>query len=215
MSSAPDFDLIIMGGGLSGSLLAWRLRQKRPDVRVGLLERGERLGGNHTWSFFASDLTTGQNAWVEPLVCHRWPAYQVWFPKRRRELSSGYRSITSERLAEVVAQALGDSLVTKAEVAQADAHRVQLADGRTFDAACVIDARGERASPHLVLGYQKFLGQEVRLERPHGQTMPIIMDATVAQDDGYRFVYTLPFSDDTVLIEDTYYSDGEELAPGA
>ena len=37
------------------------------------------------------------------------------------------------------------------------------------------------------------------------------MDATVDQYDGYRFVYCLPFSDDEVLVEDTYYSDGPEL----
>ena len=37
------------------------------------------------------------------------------------------------------------------------------------------------------------------------------MDATVSQRDGYRFIYTLPFSDRDLLIEDTYYSDGPEL----
>lgn len=34
------------------------------------------------------------------------------------------------------------------------------------------------------------------------------MDATVAQNDGYRFIYCLPFSKNKILIEDTYYSDG-------
>jgi lycopene beta-cyclase len=33
------------------------------------------------------------------------------------------------------------------------------------------------------------------------------MDATQAQDDGYRFFYTLPFDAHTLLIEDTRYSD--------
>jgi lycopene beta-cyclase len=37
------------------------------------------------------------------------------------------------------------------------------------------------------------------------------MDATVEQIDGYRFVYTLPFSSRELLIEDTYYSDGHGL----
>jgi lycopene beta-cyclase len=34
------------------------------------------------------------------------------------------------------------------------------------------------------------------------------MDATVAQHDGYRFVYCLPFAPDEVFVEDTYYADG-------
>ena len=33
------------------------------------------------------------------------------------------------------------------------------------------------------------------------------MDARVPQGDGYRFVYVLPFSADTLLIEDTHYVD--------
>ena len=40
---------------------------------------------------------------------------------------------------------------------------------------------------------------------------PILMDATVEQFDGYRFVYTLPFSASRLLIEDTYYSESRAL----
>ena len=213
MGTPEQHDVIIVGGGLSGGLLAWRLRQCRPDLDVVLIEAAAELGGNHTWSFFASDLTPEQNAWIEPLVCHRWPAYEVRFPKRLRTLASGYRSIEAARFARVLTQDLGARVMLKTEVANVGESHVQLADQTTFSAGCVIDARGERSSPHLVLGYQKFLGLEVRFQEPHGQALPIIMDATVAQNDGYRFVYTLPFTADTMLIEDTYYSDGEALAP--
>jgi lycopene beta-cyclase len=41
------------------------------------------------------------------------------------------------------------------------------------------------------------------------------MDASVDQHDGYRFVYTLPFTPTTCLIEDTYYADGPALDRGA
>jgi lycopene beta-cyclase len=37
------------------------------------------------------------------------------------------------------------------------------------------------------------------------------MDATVPQKDGFRFVYTLPFGERRVLIEDTRYSDAPDL----
>jgi lycopene beta-cyclase len=40
---------------------------------------------------------------------------------------------------------------------------------------------------------------------------PIVMDATVEQHDGYRFVYCLPFSPTELFVEDTYYSDGPEI----
>jgi lycopene beta-cyclase len=84
---------------------------------------------------------------------------------------------------------------------------VELSGGEILRAPCVIDARGIGRVDGLTIGYQKFLGVVVRFERPHGQPYPIIMDATVKQRDGYRFVYTLPFTPDSMLIEDTYYSD--------
>ena len=71
----------------------------------------------------------------------------------------------------------------------------------------VIDCRGAADLSKIKGGWQKFIGQELRTARPHGMTRPIIMDATVEQIDGYRFVYVLPFGVDRIFIEDTYYSD--------
>jgi len=51
----------------------------------------------------------------------------------------------------------------------------------------------------------------LQLEDPHDLRRPIIMDATVTQYDGYRFVYALPFSMDKLFIEDTYYSDTPDI----
>jgi lycopene beta-cyclase len=60
-------------------------------------------------------------------------------------------------------------------------------------------------------GWQKFAGQMLHLSAPHGLARPLVMDATVAQHDGYRFVYALPFAADEVFVEDTYYADEPEL----
>ena len=45
----------------------------------------------------------------------------------------------------------------------------------------------------------------------HDLERPVIMDATVPQVDGYRFVYTLPFAATRLLVEDTYYSDTPDI----
>ncbi|MFX9135220.1 lycopene cyclase family protein, partial [Acinetobacter baumannii] len=71
--------------------------------------------------------------------------------------------------------------------------------------------RGLEPGLPLALGYQKFYGAQIETEVPHGEPHPVIMDATVPQIDGYRFVYTLPFDGSTILIEDTYYSDSSEV----
>lgn len=211
MTEAARHDLIFVGGGLANTLAAYRLKAVRPDLRLLVLERGARLGGQHTWSFHGSDLSADELAWLRPFVVQSWPRQEVRFPEFSRILEVGYHSVTSQRLHEVAADALGGDVRLEAQVDRIAPDHVVLADGRRLDAACVIDGRGMTAEAPLALGYQKFIGQEVRLAEPHGARWPVIMDATVAQEDGYRFVYTLPFAEDRILIEDTYYSDTMDL----
>lgn len=202
-----DFDVIFAGGGLSATLAAYRLRQLRPDLRLLVVEAGERLGGNHTWSFHDGDIDAAARSWVAPFIAHSWNEQQVRFPKYVRRLASGYNTIFSETLHEAALPALAGCVRFSARVRHVAPDHVVLEGGDVLRAACVIDARGAGPLDGLALGYQKFVGLVVRVEEPHGQPYPIIMDATVAQRDGYRFVYTLPFAPDRMLIEDTYYSD--------
>jgi lycopene beta-cyclase len=82
-----------------------------------------------------------------------------------------------------------------------------LANGETIEARAVIDGRGAVPTSSLEVAFQKFLGLHLELEQPCGLEGPILMDATVEQLDGYRFLYTLPFDQRLLLVEDTRYSD--------
>lgn len=209
-----SFDLILAGGGLANALIALRLAKTRPGLSIAIVEAGTTIGGNHTWSSFAADLMPAERQWTEPLAVYRWPAYQVAFPERRRRLAMGYSSATSARLDALVRAAIpADRLLFDAIISTVSPQEVQLDDGRRLTARAVIDGRGQGPMRHLDLRWQKFLGQEVELEADHGLTEPVVMDATVPQLDGYRFVYVLPLSPRTLLIEDTYYSDGPALDP--
>jgi lycopene beta-cyclase len=204
-------DLALVGGGLANSLIAYRLHAARPDVNLHVLERGPTLGGNHTWSFHDSDLSADQRAWLQPLIEASWPRHELRFPNRHRVMQGAYNSVSSERLHRVVGQALDGQCTFHAEVTAVEPHRVELADGRVIEARAVIDGRGDPGGRHLDVAFQKFLGQFVRLETDHGLDGPILMDATVPQVDGYRFMYALPFATRELLIEDTYYSDTPHL----
>jgi lycopene beta-cyclase len=169
------------------------------------------LRGNHVWSFFDTDLADDARWLVEPLVVHHWDSHGVRFLGGERTLPMGYNSITSARLDAVLEQTLpADMLLRGVAAVEVGAHHVTLADGRRIETGAVIDARGADSFPGLSGGWQKFVGQVVRTG-PHGIDAPIIMDACVDQHDGFRFVYVLPFTPDTLFVEDTYYSDTPRL----
>jgi lycopene beta-cyclase len=198
-------DIAIIGGGLAGGLTALALGRLRPELKVRLIEAGERLGGNHIWSFFDSDLDAEGRDLVGPLVAHRWSGYDVAFPGHRRRMGGRYNSITSDRFDAVVAAAV--DVTTSASVNSATEHQVELATGERIEAKAVIDARGQADISGLQCGWQSFLGQELRLAEPHGLERPVVMDASVEQIGGYRFIYLLPFGARSIFVEDTYYQD--------
>lgn len=211
MSSGP-WDYVLVGGGLANGLLALALLDR--GRRVALVEREERLGGNHTFCFHARDLPP-HATWAAPLVQHRWDGYEVRFPRLARRVASAYRGFVGEHLDAVVqrrfAEASGAELHLGSTATAVDARGVTLADGQRIEGTAVIDARGPGRGPVADAGFQKFVGREVELERPHGLPRPVLMDATVPQVDGLRFFYVLPLSPTRLLVEDTRFSDGPVL----
>ncbi len=208
MTRPRQCDLAIVGGGLAGGLIALALAERRPEVRVLLIEQGEALGGNHVWSFFEQDIAPAERPLVQPLVAQQWEGYHALFPGLRRRLASRYNSITSDRFDAVIRAGLpAERVLTGRKAIGVGPRSVVLADGSRIEAEGVIDTRGAGDLSLLECGWQKFLGQELRLTAPHGLSRPVVMDATVDQIDGYRFVYLLPFGPDRLFVEDTYYSD--------
>lgn len=206
-----DADVILVGGGLASGLLALKLQQARPELSVLVLERGATLGGNHTWSFHDGDLTPDQHTLVAPLVAHRWTAQSVRFPAYERRLRAGYNSVSSDRFHEVLSEKLPGKIRLNTAVRDVTPTEVVLEDGTSLHAPAVIDATGFHHHPALQIRFQSFLGLELRFAEPHGLDAPVIMDATTPQDGGYRFTYLLPFTADTMLVEDTGYVDDRKL----
>ena len=199
--------LIIAGGGLAGGLAALALSEKRPEVDFMLVEAGPGFGGNHTWSWFDSDIGAA-GGWLAGLLSPKhWPGHDIRFPRRRRRLDGGYNSLASERLDALLKARFAPQRYRLGEAIVAlGADFVQLESGERIAASAVIDARGPDRFDMPDLAWQKFLGLTCRFDKPHGVERPTVMDAEVDQSFGYRFVYTLPFSQREMLIEDTYYA---------
>jgi lycopene beta-cyclase len=204
-----DFDIVLVGGGLQGALMALAAFAARPQVRIAMIEASASLGGDHTWCFHEGDVSQVARAFVAPLVVARWPSWDVRFPRLQRTFDAEYACVTSTRLHEVVTAAFASRPASKIFFARRaesiGANQVTLDSGEVLRSSLVVDARGPRELPGEI-AYQKFVGLEVELSRPIASMRPVVMDAEVEQIDGYRFLYVLPFEERRVLLEDTYFS---------
>jgi len=210
-----EVDVAIVGGGLAGQLCALALAVHAPALSVAIVDRAPAIGGNHTWCCHRSDLLTqgllpSLPSWLASAIDARWPGYQVLFPKFERVLDGEYLCLRGASLTARTLSAMarpGCVVITGQSVDEMSSHQVRLSNGRTLRAHLVLDARGgELADHHGCAGYQKFIGCEIELPSAGASSLSVLMDATVEQTDGYRFVYTLPFSPTRILVEDTYFS---------
>ncbi len=206
-------DIAIIGGGLAGGLTALALRQQRPEITVRLIEAGEKLGGNHRWSWFGSDLSKAGENLLRGVRKVSWDSgNHVAFPEYRRHLQAPYFSMASADFDAAIRRELPEeSVILRRTVTDIEPSQLTLSDGQEISARCILDARGLSGSEHLYGGWQVFMGRVLKTDIAHGIARPIIMDARVEQLGGYRFVYVLPLSSHEIFIEDTYYQDTPDL----
>ena len=118
------------------------------------------------------------------------------FPNRVRTLAGPYHSCRSSLLDEAVRGRLRpDQYRLGARIAAVDRAGIILEGGERIDAAAVIDARGAGGnSTRSISAGRNSSASNIGSPRRTASTRPIVMDATVDQGDGYRFVYCLPFA---------------------
>ena len=219
VKAASPYDVVIVGGGLAGGLIALALHRHAPDCRFLVVEAGRSLGGHHRWSWFETDIRAGARGLMAGFDLNGWDeGYDITFPGLGRTLPTAYRSLASAEFhAKLMAELPADRVLLETRAAALDAGGVTLSDGTRLAARRVIDCRPFKPSAALSGGWQVFLGQQFRCETPHGLTRPVIMDANVDQlaphgnGAAYRFVYVLPLSPTEVFVEDTYYADQPKM----
>ena len=209
--NTESIKFVVVGAGLSGLILAWRCLSLNPNLSVIIIDSNHIIGGDHTWSFNINDIESSLHEWIEPFIAHTWEKYDVKFKGYSRRLNIPYCTGNSNSLRACVEPFIKSGrlkLILDTEVIKLTSFDVTILSGEKLTGDYIFDARGFTFDDNIKLGIQKFYGKTIETVKPHNLKYPIIMDATVAQNDGYRFIYCLPFSKNKILIEDTYYSDG-------
>jgi hypothetical protein len=132
-----DCDIAIVGGGLAGGLIALALARLRPELAVRLFEADSAPGGNHRWSWFASDLSADGHRLLDRFRLARWDeGYDVRFPGLARRLSTPCRSLASPDFAEGLAHELPAATIAPAPASSTSGRPRHARLGRPGCGAC-------------------------------------------------------------------------------
>ncbi len=222
-TGTAEYDFILVGGGLQAGLLALAINHHQPQATVLIVEKNERLFGNHTWSFHETDLPESAT-WLDAIAYRRWPAYTVKFPKMERRINLAYCSFSSDQMGAAIQEIASRKQLqirTRSNATIVDQHTLRIDGGQAvkiktvnaeiFKAKTVVDCRGARPDLRTKCGFQKFHGFELELDRDWPEPLPVLMDASMDQCNGFRFLYVLPLTNRRVLVEDTHFSDSALL----
>jgi len=208
-------DVIIAGGGLSGGLLALRLALAHPDLRVLLLEREAHLGGNHTWGFQTAGDT---EPWLASVMTKSWDRFEVRFPKTDRAIPIRHSVIRSADFHKGIVKHLGHGVRLGCAVRKISDNEVVTAEGQTLRAPLVVDATGIHQDQiqknrffDAPCAWMKYIGFDLKLDKPHGLSLPVLMDARVPQMDGFRYFSVTPIDDTNLFVQECYLSSNPEL----
>ncbi|TAD82190.1 MAG: FAD-binding protein, partial [Sphingomonadales bacterium] len=159
--SADPHDVVIVGGGLAGGLIALALHRHAPGCRFVVIEAGRSFGGHHRWSWFETDIRPKARALMAGFQLNGWEeGYDITFPAYTRTLPTAYRSLASAEFHRALISELPpERVMLETRAASLDTGGVTLTDGTRIAAKRVIDCRPFKPSAALSGGWQVFLGQ--------------------------------------------------------
>lgn len=192
--------VIILGGGIWGSLLAMRLKEVLPHIPFRLYEEHSTLGNHESISFRESDCPEAM-PWLRPLISHSWKQHHLKCEKSERWVTDPYHYIDSKKFHEEVLAKLGPDNLRLSNLMSPE-FAIQ-------EASFVIDARNE--CYFAKTGFKKSLILEVELQDEHHLIAPVLFDNHVEKKEFSRHLSYYPLSSNTLLIKDFWYSDNRLL----
>ncbi len=205
-----DWDIVIVGGGLSGLSLAVELAQPAfSHLRVLILEKRTLYERDRTWSYWA----THPHRYTS-LERKRWKKWAVRFKGRHAQQTSSipYCTIDADAFYDFalvqIASAKNIQLRSGTEVTEVidgATPEVRLDDESCLTARWVLDARPPgRPLPNALC--QRFMGWELQAETDCFDPDVVELMDFRPSSDGLHFFYVLPYGPRQALVESTWLS---------
>lgn len=209
-----QYDFIICGAGCAGLSLAVRLSEPRfKNKKILILDRTEKNQNDRTWSFW----TTKENNRYESIYKKTWKKIAFYAPNVERIENAdpySYHTIRgidfynySLSIIHSTANITFSVEIVKEIIDVGDKVEVRT-NKENYIAEYVFDSvvRSFPTEKKLFV-WQHFLGWEVELIKGSFDIdTATFMDFRIDQGNETRFVYVLPFSEKTALIEATLFS---------
>jgi lycopene beta-cyclase len=192
--------VIILGGGIWGSLLALRLKEALPHIPFKLYEESSTLGHHESISFRESDCRAAM-PWLRPLITHSWKQHHVKCATFEKWITEPYHHIEAARIHEVLSETLDQDNLRL--------NNMMSPEFAIQEGSFVIDARTECYFSNA--GFKKTLSLEVELMEDHHLIAPVIFDGTIDPRDQCRHLSYFPLASNRLLIKDFWYSSNRQL----
>jgi lycopene beta-cyclase len=217
------YEFVILGAGCSGLSLCYYLLERGVDASILVLDRKRTFQDDRTWCFWDVEPTP-----FTQFAIKEWRSWDFLSAGRSVTQTTNrypYKCLTGRdfyehtlaRLAESpnvtlrLGEEVGGCTEENGEV------RVETSGG-TLRSRQVFDGRGlppgspafEEARRRTVWVPQKFLGLRIQTRKPVFDTERCtLMDFSVDQSRGLRFVYVLPMGEREALVENVYLSEAD------
>ena len=219
LENATTYDYAFLGLGASNSLLILQLNELGllKNKTLAIIEPDHKLSNDKTFCFWATPKEVEQMG-VSDLVDYQWTSLQVAGMKPSSLNGLIYYHVSSINLYEKIKQIIND-LGSSVNWVKEPASEVTLNDEKLFqiktnnqstlESTYLFDSRPTKwkdKKPNQAFLWQSFFGWKIKTKDHHFDPAVFnMMDFDVPQAGNTQFVYTLPNSPETALVELTRF----------
>ena len=218
-----NYEYVILGAGCAGLSVCYYLLRQGVTAPILILDSKQYFEDDRTWCFWDVEPTPFSH-----LATGRWNSWSIEGEGRHITQTSErypYLCLTAADFYRHILEAIAEYPNVTLRLGEAAESYKELTDKtyvatsqRAYEARYVLDGRGlppgspvfEEARRESVWVPQRFVGLRLRAARDVFDTGSCkLMDFSVGQSRGLRFMYVLPFSSREALVENVYLCEGE------